>query len=520
MNDYNSHKPKGPLLVRNTILNSMGQILPLIIGVITIPVIINGMGNERFGVLSLTWVALSYISFLNLGLGRATTKFVAEYLSQGKLNQLPQIIWTSVAIQFILGLLGGLLFTFLVPVLVDKVFAIPPALMGETRTTFLLVAMFLPVLLITPALRGILEAGQRFEIVNLVRIPANSLIFLIPAVGIFFNFSLPDIVFFLLLSRLMAAGAYLFFSFRLFPFLKQIGSFKPSLIRPLFTYGGWVSISVIVSPFLLYLDRFLIGSILTIGAVTYYTAPFEMLSRLTVMPGALATTLFPAFSSIGTTHNLNHSQRLYKKSFKSLFFIMGAVMIVMFLFANDILFAWLGREFAEQSTAVFQILCVGILINSVSFLPFTFLQGLGRPDLTAKFHLIELPIHVILMWFLVKNFGITGAALAWTIRVGIDAALLFGASWKVYKITPRSLVENNFWIGFLALTTLVISLLIMQWLSDGIVSRVSVSTVLIGFYGWVVWRFVFDAEDKKSFSHGLSELLAMFRGIRISWVKN
>jgi O-antigen/teichoic acid export membrane protein len=58
-------------------------------------------------------------------------------------------------------------------------------------------------------------------------------------------------------------------------------------------------------------------------------------------------------------------------------------------------------------------------------IPYTLLQALGRPDLTARFHLIELPVYVLVLWSMIRTFGIEGAAIAWLIRVALDALLLF-----------------------------------------------------------------------------------------------
>jgi len=64
----------GGLLARNTLLNLLGQAVPLLVGVLTIPFIVHGLGTERFGLLSLAWVILGYFTIFDLGLGRATTK--------------------------------------------------------------------------------------------------------------------------------------------------------------------------------------------------------------------------------------------------------------------------------------------------------------------------------------------------------------------------------------------------------------------------------------------------------------
>ena len=81
-----------------------------------------------------------------------------------------------------------------------------------------------------------------------------------------------------------------------------------------------------------------------------------------------------------------------------------------------------------------------MLIIGLAHVPGVFLHGQGRPDLPAIFHLIELPIYVMLAWWCVRAYGVTGAALAWTLRVTLDAVLLFAAARMVGRFPLRSLL--------------------------------------------------------------------------------
>jgi hypothetical protein len=56
------------------------------------------------------------------------------------------------------------------------------------------------------------------------------------------------------------------------------------------------------------------------------------------------------------------------------------------------------------------------------------LQANNRPDLTAKFHALELLPFLGILWFGIQWFGLIGAALAWTLRVVADAVLLFAVA--------------------------------------------------------------------------------------------
>ena len=98
----------GSLIARNTLMNLIGQALPLVVGVVTIPLVVHGLGTDRFGLLSLAWVVLGYFTIFDLGLGRATTKYVSEALGKGEGDQVHQIIWTAVTFQAVV--LWALLF--------------------------------------------------------------------------------------------------------------------------------------------------------------------------------------------------------------------------------------------------------------------------------------------------------------------------------------------------------------------------------------------------------------------------
>jgi len=214
--------PTKLILARNTIFNFIGQAIPLIAGIITLPFIIKGLGTQRFGLLSLALVILGYFAVFDLGLGRATTKFVAESVGKGEKEKISIIVWTSVTIQFIFGMIGTFIFLAIVPVLATKLLNIPPELQTEAKSTFYMLAFTLPILLISSSFRGVLEAFQRFDLVNIITIPSNSMTFILPLIGIHLGLSLPWIVGLILVTRVMTLLTYLFFLYSSSAKLKTI----------------------------------------------------------------------------------------------------------------------------------------------------------------------------------------------------------------------------------------------------------------------------------------------------------
>ena len=59
-------------------LNVGGMVLPMLVGVLTVPGLLQRLGQEKFGVLALGWALVGYFGFLDLGMGRALTQYLAS----------------------------------------------------------------------------------------------------------------------------------------------------------------------------------------------------------------------------------------------------------------------------------------------------------------------------------------------------------------------------------------------------------------------------------------------------------
>ncbi len=411
------------VLVKNISWNFLGAGAPLLVAFVAIPLLIEGMGTARFGVLTLAWMVVGYFSLFDLGLGRALTKLVAEKIGAGRDGEIPGVVWTAMSLMGIFGILGAVIIAALSPWLVESVLKIPEELQIETLSAFYLLAVSIPVVISTTGLRGILEAHQRFGLVNIVRIPLGMFTFLGPLAVLTFSNSLPDMVLALISARIISWVAYLVVCLKLYPELRRRSSLNNELTKLLLSFGGWMTVSNITAPLLLYLGRVLIIVQISATAVAYFVTPYEVVINLLIIPGVLVGVLFPAFSQLFQKHNHN-IDALYNKSMLYIFVIMLPLVLVVYFFAEEGLAWWINEEFSLNGYQVAQFLAIGVFINSFGHLSQALIQSYGRPDLTAKLHLAELVLYVPYLWFLIDLYGINGAAIAWTIRVTISTLAL------------------------------------------------------------------------------------------------
>jgi O-antigen/teichoic acid export membrane protein len=416
------------------IINLLGQGLIVIVGILAIPILINGLGTERFGILTLAWAVTGYFSIFDLGIGRAMTKIIAERLGRGELKDIPSVVWTGILFMLIIGLIGTILLYAVSPYLVEDALTIPIKLQGETIKAFFLLAFTIPIVITATSLRGILEAYQRFDLMNFVRIPLGVLTFVSPLIVLQFSKNIIYIVASLVAIRFIEWLVNLVLCFIIIPSLREKIRVKIVLLKELMSFGGWITVSNVAGPLIIYLDRFLIGSLISLTAVTYYTAPFELNSRLMIIPGAIVGVLFSAFSAT-YEQDRDQSTKMFFSGLKYTYISLFPIILLIVVFAYEGLELWLGKEFALESTSVLQLLAFGSILNCLTYVPSALVQAAGRPDLTGKLHILELPFYLIALFLLVKFFGIEGAAFAYVLRVSFDTIILLIMAIRLLSVT-------------------------------------------------------------------------------------
>jgi len=457
------------VLARNTVWNLLGQGAPMVMALFAIPVLVKGLGVDRFGVLTLAWVVIGYFSLFDLGLGRALTQIVAKRLGKEEAIELPRLVWTALAIMAIMGVIGAVIAGSLSPLLIAKIFKMPDQLRPESLHAFYILSASIPIVILSSGFVGILTAHQRFDLINAVRIPLGLANFIVPLLVLPFSTSIASITLLLALSRLASCVAQYWLCLGAMPSLRREKRFMPMAIKPLFSFGGWMTVSNIIGPLMVYLDRFVIGAVISVTAVAYYATPYEMVTKLWIVSGALVATLFPAFAA---TNNSDASRtiQLLSKSIAATFILIFPIVLVIVTFSQEGLMIWLGKDFANNSAPVLQWLAAGVFINCLAQVIFALIQGRGRPDLTAKIHLLELLFYLPLLWWALKQYGIVGAAVTWTLRVTIDGILLLWASQRLIPFARNVTLKLS---GCVIMASIVLALC-------GLPDSLTVRSILFG----------------------------------------
>ncbi len=457
----------GRIIAANSLLNMLGLTAPLAVGLVTIPLIIEGFGLERFGFLTLSWAIIGYFTLFDLGLSRALTYSIAQYILTGDYEKRAELAWSSLQAMLFFGILGAAgLFVLSEPV-VANILKVSADHEAEFILSLKVLSLAVPVTIVSTGLKGILEAHQSFFYINVIQSLMGSLNFIAPLLTLQISRDITLAIGALFVIRIMAFFLYILACFKAAPETRQFRSFNAKALKGQLSYGGWITVSTVIGPVMVYFDRFIIASMLSVSVVAYYTTPYEIVSKVTLIAVAIAGAVFPTLSAFSSTDRPK-TIAVLDKAIRYVLVIVFPIALIFIAFAHTGLKLWLSSDFADRSATLLQWLAVGVFLNCIAFMPYGFLQAHRRPDITAKLHLLELPLYLIALVLLIEFFGILGAAIAWALRAGIDGILLFI---MCPRIVPESLetIKRNGFVAALSLLTLgVFAALEPVWYAIGI----------------------------------------------------
>jgi O-antigen/teichoic acid export membrane protein len=409
---------------RHTIYNLVGQLLPLIVALATIPAYLQLIGEARYGALALVWLFVGYLGLFDLGLGPATAQRLARDGGADNaraMGRAAEVFWTALAVSLMLGLAGALISWPLVLFTLQRVLSVDNFLRGEVLRALPWIVLLVPTTTVCSALTGALQAKLRFLGLNAVNATGHVAAQLLPlATAAWVSPDAEGLLLAVLAARLATmAGLLRLCIISLGP--DWLPRWRSDVAADLLRFGGWVTVTAIVGPLMVILDRFAIGALFGAKAVGQYTIPFQLAERMTVLSSALNFAMFPRLAARPTgsaVAAMGHDATC------ALAVLLSPLIVACVLLVAPFLRWWLTPELSAAVAVAGPLLFAGFWINSLALVPYTELQAQGRPDIVAKCHAAELLPYLALLYGGLTAFGLEGAAAAFGIRAAVDFALL------------------------------------------------------------------------------------------------
>jgi O-antigen/teichoic acid export membrane protein len=489
-------------VARNSLLSFGASILGLVVGVIAVPLIIDEFGLELFGVLTITWILITNLAWLDLGLARATGRYVARELGSGTPEGAAAWAWTALVTQACLGAVAVVAIWFALPLLVDAL-GVSAGARDNATFAFQLFALSIPIEFAARSQIGVLEAAQRFGLSNALSLLGSVGTYVAGLLAIAFGQDFRFVVATFFSIRVLTFVCSFFAANMVIPLTKtfRLSKFVTrdfwERAKEMTRFGGLSALALLLGLSILYFDQWFVGVLLTVAVLPFYTVPFNLQSRLSIIPGSIIRPLAPAFSALESRQEFEKIGFYYLRAHRYLFFTLVPIFFLAFVWAPEILELWISKSFADSAATTMRILALGFVVSLLAPLSGALLTGIGRPGILVKIYVVELPLTVVAVVILTHEFGIEGAAWAYVLRSFGEAAALWFVAARLLSFSRESLAFA-FRLGLQAACTLVLigTLAVFLRGSDlGDPRAILVSLLVLAGYVAAVLVLVLDRAD-------------------------
>ena len=490
-------------IASSTFWNLVGRAGPIWIALLVTPRLVNDLGVARWGVFTIALSLVGIFGIFDFGIGRSLTRTVAELVGVGDEHSASSLVVTGMLVLGAFGTLGGFVAAAGARFWVLNWLHIEASQQHEVLISFYTLALSAPFVILTGAMWGVIAVYQRFRAANLIGVPLQSLYYIGPLLVLQVWNSLIGVMLVLLGCRVVSTGIYWWLCRRVMPSLRGA---RPDLrgLTPVLKLGGWMTVSNISWPVLMYADRFVIASVLTAAGTAYYTTPFDVVARLCIIPIAIMTSVFPAMA-VSFRTDPEHTATLFRRSMLAIATSLLPACLLVVSFNTELMTVWLGPDFAARSAPLLRWLIVGTLITSVDGVAAGLIDAVGRPDLNAKLSLAELVLSIPILLALLSWLGLEGAAIAWVVRCGFDflARLMIAARCypPIRPAATRAFPPLLVGVG----------LLVLPWPAGSIILRLGADLLAVTVYLAVLLRFSVTRDERTWLMNASAGILARAR---------
>jgi O-antigen/teichoic acid export membrane protein len=405
-------------LKRNILANYVSQIYVTIVGIVTLPLYVNYMGAEAYGLVGFFAMLQAWFSLLDIGLtpttARESARFRGGAIDAQTYRRLVRALEGAFLVPAIIG--GGVLVSAAAYVS-HKWLQIAQLPVAEVQAAVRLMGIIIALRWMCGLYRGAISGSERLvwlgwynSIIATLRFIAvlPVFIFLGTTPTIFFSYQLAVAVLELI--------GLAFFTYRLLPVIphgtRLPWSWKP--LQPVLKFSLTIAFTSSVWILVTQTDKLVLSKLLPLKEYGYFTLAVLVASGVMVVSSPVSGAIMPRMARLEAERDFSGLIRIYRQSTQLVAVISGAASVTVALFAEPLLWAWTGnRELAHQATPILVLYTIGNAVLAVAAFPY-YLQY-AKGDL--RLHLIGNAAFVVVLipsiiWA-ASQYGGRGAGYVW-----------------------------------------------------------------------------------------------------------
>ncbi len=415
-------------VIKNTFYYFFSQIASVIFPLLLTPFIISKIGQVEFGIYAIVLGFIGSFGLFDLSLSSSFIKFISEYYNKKKYDELNHTINTGFLFYFLFSLLiliAGFIFTDSLLSLIN----IPAELLNAGKNAFYIALIIFFINNIFTIYSSLLISIQKMYITSVMNTIVNLLNFISVIILLLLDFRIEGLLISQLFASVVNSIVIFFIAQKSVPELKlRLNYFSPKSLKEMGSFGLQMQVSKLAGFFSEKFDEFLLGFFSVLNNVTFFNISTRLLRFARVIPLQFIIQVAPVAAEINAKEDKEKLSRLFEDTIRYLSLISIPISVFVFIFSDEIIYTWMGPGY-EVSSHILRVLIVGQLLNLIISSPGnSILPNIGIPKYQMYEGLLHLIINVIFSYFLIKYYGVLGAAYGNSSATIISSVFIFVTS--------------------------------------------------------------------------------------------
>src|SRR5246127_1448496 len=382
----------------------------ILVGVFLSPVILHRLGDTAFGIWVLIFSITGYYGLFDLGIRSSVTRYVSTYSATDDREGLQKLINTSMATYTAIGSVA-MAVTLVLSFFVQRLFPIPPEFLTTARWLFLMVGSAVALGFPTGVFGGVLEGMQRFYLVNITNLIATLLRAVLIVIALSHGYGLLMVAFITVVLPILSSLVRAAFVLHLLQIRFGWKYVDRGSLRAICNCSAVSFILMIAYKLRFKTDEIVIGTFLSVTAITYFSIADRLLDYASEVVSSLAQIFVPMSGQSEARGDQDRLRKILVAGNRACALIIFPITAVLIILGKSVIEAWVGARYVAASYPVLVVLAIPMTCALSQAASVRILYGMARHRSLAWVTLMESIANLILSIMLIRPYGIMGDAI-------------------------------------------------------------------------------------------------------------
>lgn len=464
----------------------------ILVGVFLSPFILHRLGDTAFGIWVLIFSVTGYYGLFDLGIRSSVIRYVSTYTATNDREGLAKLINTSLATYTAIGT-TALIITLVCSTFVDHLFRIPPEFLSTARWLFLMVGTSVALGFPTGVFGGILEGMQRFYLVNVTNLISTLLRAVLIVLALTHGYGLLMVAFITVVLPILSSFVRAAFVLHLLKIRFGWKYVDRGSLREIANYSAVSFILMIAYKLRFKTDEIVIGTFLSVTAITYFSIGDRLLDYASEVVSSLAQIFVPMSGQSDARGDKDQLRKILVAGNRACALIIFPITAVLIILGKSVIEAWVGARYVAASYPVLVVLAIPMTCALSQAASTRILYGMAKHRSMAWVTLMESIANLILSIMLIRPFGIVGDAAGTAIPLFCTSLYFMPRHLcRLLGIRIRTFLREAYSLPILLVMPFVAALLLMRrWFVAHTYMEVAfqILVCLVPYGAGLLWAF-------------------------------